>query len=86
MSNLLYLIVFVFLSSNSINSQYPEDSNLYNESIGAGEEILRASIESNPDVNFIIHPERRMIDINEYVFIQPEIEDYVIGISIDPVR
>jgi hypothetical protein len=66
-------------------SQYPEDSGLYNETYAAGEKILRDEIESNPDVEYIIYPEREMIDTNQYYFSEPQNEDYVIGLIIDPV-
>lgn len=78
-------ILIFFLSFFFISSQYPEDSKLYNETIEAGEVILRESIESHPDVEYIIHPDRRMIDTNNYYFIEPEAEDYTIGILVDPV-
>lgn len=79
-----FFILLTYLSSN-IYSQYPENSGLYNETIDKGEKVLRDFIESDPDVEYILYPERRMIDTDQYHFIEPQNEDYTIGIIIDPV-
>jgi hypothetical protein len=86
-----WMLVFLLFSSILQHQfqfhfcQYPEDSGLYNETYAAGEKILRDEIESNPDVEYILYPEREMIDTNQYYFIEPQNEDYVIGLIIDPV-
>jgi hypothetical protein len=79
---------FLFLEIlwlSSVLTQYPEDSALFNETYVTGEKVLRAEIEADPDVEFIIYPAREMIDTNQYYFIEPQTEDYTIGILIDPV-
>jgi hypothetical protein len=77
--------IFFFLWLSAVLTQYPEDSGLFNETYIKGEKVLRESIEADPDVEYIIYPEREMIDISQYHFIEPQAEDYTIGLLIDPV-
>lgn len=77
---------FLQLQFQLSESQFPKDSGLYNETYTEGEQILRNKIESDPDVEYLIHPQRQMINTNQYFFIEPQNEDYIIGLILDPVR
>ena len=46
---------------------------------------LQAQIETDPDVELIIHPDRELLYTGTYVFQNPDTEDYRIGILMDPV-
>jgi hypothetical protein len=77
---------FIFLfTSYFVTAQYPEGSGKYNEAIIEGRDNLEELISEHPDVEFIIHPDRKLIDSKIYTFEEPENEDYTIGIIMDPV-
>ncbi len=77
---------FVVIFSSFVTCQYPEGSGLYNQSLVAGKKTLGDQIEKHPDIEYVIHPDRAMIYTSDYYFIEPEYEDYTIGIIVDPVR
>ena len=66
-------------------AQYPVDDPKYGEVLAQSTEDLNAFIETHEDVELVIHPDRAMIYTDEYVFNEPETEDYRIGIIMDPV-
>lgn len=76
---------FMFLYLNFVTCQYPVDDPKYQEVMDESTKDLNAFIETHEDVELIIHPDRAMIYTDQYVFAEPETEDYRIGIIIDPV-
>ena len=66
-------------------AQYTRHSPKYNETMDAATLELQAQIETDPDVELIIHPDRALLYTGNYVFQNPDTEDYRIGILMDPV-
>lgn len=82
MSIKLFLLVFAFYPAWA---QYRRYSPKYNETMDAATLELQAQIETDPDVELIIHPDRALLYTGNYVFQNPDTEDYRIGILMDPV-
>ncbi len=66
-------------------SQWPKDSDKYAQVMDANQALLQAQLNSNPTVEHIIDPSKSLIYADNYFFIDPDNEDYRIGILVDPV-
>jgi hypothetical protein len=69
-----------------VNAQYRQTSDKYKEVMAEQKSYLEEEISLNPDVKYIIHPDMKLIYADTYHYEVPDIEDYRIGIIIDPVR
>lgn len=68
-----------------VSAQVPRDTPLYFELLEKGVEILADQIQDHPDVRYDFDPDKLILPDDSYSFIFPDIEDYRIGILMDPV-
>lgn len=85
MTRVITRVFLLLQAAVLVTGQWPEDSSKYAEVLQEQTEDLNALIETHPDVELIIHPDRAMIYTNTYRYARPETEDYIVGIIIDPV-
>lgn len=66
-------------------AQYARNTPLFKETLAIRQKKLEGEIKSHPDVQYTFFPERRLVPNDDYKFSFPSIEDYRIGIIVDPV-
>ena len=68
-----------------VTAQVARDTNRFFELYDEGVEILEDQIKDHPDVRYDFDPSKRLLFADTYSVIFPDIEDYRIGILMDPV-
>ena len=68
-----------------VTAQVALGTNRFFELYDEGVEILEDQIKDHPDVRYHFDPSKELLSADTYSFIFPDIEDYRIGILMDPV-
>lgn len=68
-----------------IGAQVAKDTDRFYELFEEGVDILEEQIQDHPDVRFEFDPSKKLLPADGYSFEFPDIEDYRIGILMDPV-
>ena len=68
-----------------IFGQVARDTSRFYELFDEGVEILEGEIQDHPDVRYEFDPSKELLFADTYSFVYPDIEDYRIGILMDPV-
>lgn len=84
-SSVLRFSVFVHLLVGTFG-QVGRDTTRFVELFEEGVEILESEIQDHPDVRYEFDPSKELLYADTYSFVFPDIEDYRIGILMDPVR
>lgn len=79
-------VIFVIGFLRSCNCQYSKGSQQYNLLKSTETDSLSEELKSLPDLNLYFNPDRGFIFNDGYSFNFPIVEDYRIGIIIDPCR
>ena len=79
-----FIILLTYVVRIAIG-QYARDTIQFKENFEHGVEILEDEIRDHPDVRYEFDPSKRLLPNDQFTFNFPDIEDYRIGILMDPV-
>jgi hypothetical protein len=68
-----------------VTAQVARGTSRFYELLQEGVDILDEQIQDHPDVRYHFDPSKELLFADVYSFVFPDIEDYRIGILMDPV-